>query len=85
MEFIGAGSNAFTVERREIPPLFTDSFWKAVQIWQRWRKLGMPFSGGWAEQPTHIVEIIDMLESMCKEWENKPKVAPKKSNRRITQ
>jgi len=36
----------------------------------------MPFGGGWAEQPTHLVEIIDVLDGMFKQWENKPQPEP---------
>jgi len=37
-------------------------------VWWRWRTLGcLPFSGGWAEQPAHLVSVIEEVEAAYKE------------------
>lgn len=85
LEPIGTGDDAFMVERQKIPPLFNDSFWKAVQIWQRWRRFGMPWHDvGWAEMPIHLISIIELFDKYFHEFENKPHDEQKLPTRKVT-
>ena len=53
------------VWRSEIPKLFTEEFRILLMVWWRFHSgLGLPFSGGWAEQPATIVMFIDLFEGM---------------------
>jgi hypothetical protein len=54
------------VERRLVPELFTDFFWSALGVYNRFKMFGFPFSGGWAEQPAHIVDVIEAFESAAR-------------------
>jgi len=51
------------VMRSEVGDWVDGWFWSALDVWWRWRMFGgLPFSGGWAEQPAHIVEAIETAE-----------------------
>ncbi len=50
------------VERREVPKFFNEEFWSAYRIYSRFRRFGFPYSGGWEEQPAHIVELIEAMD-----------------------
>jgi len=50
------------VRGTDIPGYFTQDFWRALHLWARWKKLGWPYAGGWAEQPGQVVDIVDALE-----------------------
>ena len=44
------------------------NFWSGLELWSKWRLFdGMPFSGGWAEQPAHIVDMINTVERAYKD------------------
>ena len=32
-------------------------------MWVRTKRHGLPFSGGWAEQPAVIMDLIDLLDA----------------------
>ena len=51
--------------RSEVNAYLDDGFWSALDLWWRWRTFGnqWPLSGGWAEQPAHIVEVIETAEA----------------------
>lgn len=34
-----------------------------VAMWVRTKRHGLPFSGGWAEQPAVIMDLIDLLDA----------------------
>ena len=66
------------VWRSEIPALFTERFYRVLAVWWRFHiGLGLPFSGGWAEQPAYIADYLDILESMHqayqqeKQWQSR--------------
>ncbi len=55
-------ADRWEVRRVDIPGMFNEAFWQAVRVWAAWKQRGWPFSGGWAEQPAHIVEIGEAIE-----------------------
>jgi hypothetical protein len=56
-----------TIRRSEVNEYLDDWFWSAFDVWYRWRMFnGLPFSGGWAEQPAHLVDIIETAEAAHK-------------------
>ena len=36
----------------------------AVNLYARTKRWGLPFSGGWAEQPAWVLHILDTLEQI---------------------
>lgn len=50
--------------RSEVDEYLDSHFWSALDLWWRWKVLGgYPFSGGWAEQPAYVVEVIETAEA----------------------
>jgi len=39
-------------------------------IYNRFKRFGFPFTGGWAEQPDYIVNIIEMFDVTLEQWNN---------------
>lgn len=52
------------VKFSDIKAHFTDYYFSALAIWQRWRRFGLPFDGGWAEQPEYLIRVIETLEAI---------------------
>lgn len=51
--------------RYELEEMLDDWFYDGFRIWKRFALgMGLPLSGGWAEQPGHIIDIIDAFESV---------------------
>lgn len=57
------------VERARIPEYFTDDYEAAYDIYGKWRMFGLPFSGGWAEQPAYLLRIIETFEIVRQMYE----------------
>lgn len=56
------------VLRSEVGQWVDDWFWSVLDLWWRWKTFGaLPFSGGWAEQPAHMIEAIETAEAAYKE------------------
>ena len=56
-----------TVWRSEAKQWADEWFFSCLDLWWRWRTFGaLPFAGGWAEQPAHMVEIIETAEAAFK-------------------
>ena len=56
-----------TIKRSEVNEYLDDWFWSALDVWYRWRTFGgLPFSGGWAEQPAHLVYVIEIADAAYK-------------------
>jgi len=55
------------VMKSDIPYYIDEQFWSCANIWGRWKQFGLPFTGGWAEQPAHIVDAIEAVEIGLKE------------------
>ncbi len=62
--FIGPVANpVMFVKRYQVKYFLDDWFWSAYGLWQRFNLgFGLPYGGGWAEQPSHIVWIIEAFE-----------------------
>lgn len=52
----------YKVERRLIPSYFTEENAAKIAFFWQYKNLGWPYSGGWAEQPGHIVDVVMTLE-----------------------
>lgn len=53
-----------TIWRSEVNDYLDAWFWSAFDVWHRWKLFGcLPFAGGWAEQPAHLVQIIESAEA----------------------
>lgn len=60
------------VMRSEAREWADDWFFSCLDLWWRWRTFGgLPFAGGWADQPSHMVEIIETAEAAWKAIERK--------------
>jgi hypothetical protein len=57
-------------ERRRIPELFDDRFYSALVLFNRFRVFGLPFAGGWAEQPAQVVDVLEALDGASRAVEN---------------
>ena len=53
-----------TMWRSEVREYLDEQFWSVLDLWWRWKVLGgFPFTGGWAEQPAHLMEAIELAEA----------------------
>ena len=51
------------IKASEIPAILkNEAGLEAIQFFLRFKRYGLPFSGGWAEQPERLIEIIDILD-----------------------
>jgi hypothetical protein len=56
----------------EVQDYYTDFFASALEVWHTFHVgMGLPFLGGWAEQPWHLYQVIYLFESESKSIENK--------------
>ena len=53
----------YMVKANDVPALFSPMFWECVGLWKRYKLLGMPYDGGWAQNPAHLVRIIEIMEN----------------------
>ena len=70
------------VKAKDVIPMVTDrNYMTCFMIWSMFHKgLGLPFGGGWADQPTWMVKIISDFEDEFNAEENyKSKTALDKS------
>jgi hypothetical protein len=51
-----------TVRRDEISSYFTEELARRIEFYYRYKAFGWPYAGGWAEQPAHLVDIVELLE-----------------------
>ena len=55
------------VRRSQAREWADDWFFSCLDLWWRWRTFSaLPFAGGWADQPAHMVEIIETAEAAFK-------------------
>lgn len=59
------------IRRDKIPEYFSDDNLAAFELWEKFRLFGLPYSGGWAEQPARLVNIIQQLETEARIRESK--------------
>ena len=50
------------VKRKDVLDHFNDYYLSALAIYNRFKRFGFPFIGGWAEQPDYIINIIEMFD-----------------------
>lgn len=50
------------MRRDEIPSYFTGENVSRIEFYYRYKTFGWPYAGGWAEQPAHLVDIVELLE-----------------------
>ena len=52
------------IRRSEISDYLDDSMYRQFNIWKRYHKgMGLPMSKSWAEHPSYLINIIDILEN----------------------
>lgn len=57
--------NKDLVELDSIAEILNDEFAaSSFLFYQKWKRQGYPYAGGWAEIPAKLVEIIDLLEPL---------------------
>ena len=65
------GGKEYMVKAGDIDKYFTPNFWVCFSLWYMFhQKLGLPFSGGWADQPYWIVNIISKFQDAFNAEEN---------------
>jgi hypothetical protein len=52
----------YAVERAKIPEYLSGDNGARLGFYSRYKAFGWPFSGGWAEQPAYLVDVIERLE-----------------------
>ena len=65
------GKKLQKVTKAEIPYYVDDDLWACITLWNRWKDYGLPFTGGWAEQPAHLVDAIEGVEQGVREWNSR--------------
>ena len=66
----GLNSRPHFIMRSAIPQYVTPTFWALFRVWHRYHiGLGLPYSGGWAEQPAHLVDVIELYESLYRQFQ----------------
>lgn len=51
------------IERRRIPELFNEWYWSCIGLYAKYKTFGLPFAGGWADQPAYVLDIIEAFLS----------------------
>jgi len=51
------------IHRYDIPSYFCEENMRLIGFWLKYRKYGLPYHGGWAEQPAVVMDVIDTLET----------------------
>ena len=63
--------------RADIPKYRTEEAMTAIQLWSNYKCFGLPFAGGWAEQPAVVMDVLEVLEN---EWRKREAEARGKIN-----
>lgn len=58
----------YEIERDKVPEYFSSEVMAGIEFYMTYKTLGMPYAGGWAEQPCHVIDIIKTLEIEEKKW-----------------
>ena len=62
---IGDTNNPYFVRVDKIPEYLQDrETVQYINMYIRTKRWGLPFDGGWADQPVWIMDILDILEEM---------------------
>lgn len=58
------------IRRCDFKNYLTEDFYRALRIFAMSENLGcLPFSGGWAEQPADLMEVIELFKIEENTWE----------------
>jgi hypothetical protein len=52
------------IERLRIPEYFTAYYDAALALYLRFKRYGLPFGGGYEEQPGWYIDLIDVFEAV---------------------
>lgn len=69
--------NGLYLQRNQVRSYYTEDFVFCLRAW-RWakHKMLLPYSGGWAEQPADLVDIIETYDAIYdKHMAQQPKAA----------
>lgn len=73
--------NGVKIKWTEIKGFLGEYYYSAVAIYNRFKRYGFPYSGGWAEQPEYIVQLIDVFESTIDKYHSHEReIQERKSN-----
>jgi len=64
-EEIVGGTKSFPgwkIRRRDIPDYLTPDLYDCLDLFNCFELFGLPFAGGWAEQPAHVIDILSALK-----------------------
>jgi hypothetical protein len=50
--------------------LITEGVGWMVELWGKYKRFGLPYAGGWAEQPARVFDVIDALDRTMNEIEH---------------
>lgn len=68
------GNRRWKVGKHEVygcpQKLVTFEVLEGIKLWGKWKRFGMPYAGGWAEQPARAWDIIEAIEGEYIEMEN---------------
>ena len=59
----------YLVNRRDFHKFWTLEYQEKISLWANFRLVGLPFAGGWAEQPGRVADVILTLEQQMKQYE----------------
>ena len=57
------------VYTRQCPERYVREWAWAFRMWKMSRKHGLPFAGGWMEQPALVVDVLTALDDEYDRWE----------------
>lgn len=49
--------------RKDIPRYLSGRARAAIRVWENFKLFGLPFAGGWAEQPAVYMDVIECIEA----------------------
>lgn len=51
------------IKRRQVHSFLKQPFFLfGLKLWARWRRMGLPYSCGWAEHPYEVIRVIEIIE-----------------------
>ena len=56
------------VDRKKTQEYFTEYYLSALMFHNRFKRFGLPFTGGWAEQPGYLIEVIEIFEHVYMQY-----------------
>lgn len=61
--------NGYRIPRADIPSYWTEYYYSALRIFYRFKRFGLPFNRGWAEHPSYIVELLELMDGISNDHE----------------